>query len=157
MDKLKLYLETSVWNFYYADDALEKKEITRQFFAQIQQGVYEIFISDVVYQEISRATDEKNAILHELIRKVKPRILPIPMEANSLSQLYISRDVLPEKATEDATHVAIATFFEMDAIISWNLRHIANLRRMELVNAVNVKAGYLKRLELITPLEVLHG
>lgn len=38
MRRLKLYLETSVWNFYFADDAPEKRDITRQFFEQIQRG-----------------------------------------------------------------------------------------------------------------------
>jgi hypothetical protein len=28
MRKLKLYLEASVWNFYFADDAPEKMEVT---------------------------------------------------------------------------------------------------------------------------------
>jgi hypothetical protein len=42
----------------------------------------------------------------------------------------------------------------MDALISWNLKHLANLRKMERINAVNKKLGYSKRLELITPMEV---
>ena len=46
MKKPQLYLETSVWNFYFADDAPEKKEITLSFFNKINQGDYEIFISD---------------------------------------------------------------------------------------------------------------
>ena len=28
MKKLKLYIETSVWNFLFVDDAPEKKEVT---------------------------------------------------------------------------------------------------------------------------------
>ncbi len=55
MKKLKLYLETSVWNFYFADDAPEKKEITLPFFDEIKQGEYEIFISDMVIDEVLRA------------------------------------------------------------------------------------------------------
>jgi len=45
MKKLKLYLETSVWNFYFADDAPEKKEATIQFFEQVKKGKYEIYLS----------------------------------------------------------------------------------------------------------------
>jgi len=40
MKKLKLYLDTSVWNFYYADDAPEKMELTRQFFDEFQISNY---------------------------------------------------------------------------------------------------------------------
>jgi hypothetical protein len=42
--KLKLYIETSVWNFYFADDAPEKKEITREFFDMVFKGAYDIYI-----------------------------------------------------------------------------------------------------------------
>ncbi|MBI5874964.1 MAG: hypothetical protein HZB81_03825 [Deltaproteobacteria bacterium] len=39
MKKLRLYLDTSVWNFYYADDAPEKKEVTRRFLKTSNQTV----------------------------------------------------------------------------------------------------------------------
>jgi hypothetical protein len=61
---------------------------------------------------------------------------------------------LPASKIEDAMHAAVATVFEVDALISWNLKHLANLKKMELINAINMKAGYFKRLELITPMEV---
>ena len=35
MKKLRLYLETSVWSHYYADDVPEKREITRDFFENV--------------------------------------------------------------------------------------------------------------------------
>jgi hypothetical protein len=50
-------------------------------------------------------------------------------------------------------HAAVATAFEIDALISWNLKHLANLRKMEMINGVNLKEGYTKKLELITPME----
>lgn len=59
MRKPQLYLETSVWNFYFADDAPEKKEITRRFFDKIKQDEYEVFISDTVIGEIDKADDRK--------------------------------------------------------------------------------------------------
>jgi hypothetical protein len=34
MKKPQLYLETSVWNFCFAEDAPEKKEITLRFFGK---------------------------------------------------------------------------------------------------------------------------
>jgi len=44
--------------------------------------------------------------------------------------------------------------YELDVIISWNLRHIANLRRQEKVQAINRLNGYTKPLQMITPMEV---
>jgi hypothetical protein len=49
MKKLRLYLDTSIINFIFADDAPEKKTITKDFFENyVKQGVFDVFISDVV-------------------------------------------------------------------------------------------------------------
>jgi len=156
MRKLKLYLETSVWNFYFADDAPEKKEITLKFFNQVKQGEYEIFVSDVVFEEIAKASGEKNAILSDLIAEYQPQELEINDAILLLAEKYIQEGALPERAEEDSKHAAIATFHEIDALISWNLKHLANFKKMEKINSVNLKEGYLKRLVLMTPMEVSH-
>ncbi len=154
MKKPQLYLETSVWNYYFADDAPEKRETTLRFFDKIRQGEYEIFISDIVVEEIGRADDSKKRSLLNIIAEYSPTRLIISEEVAELAQQYISEGALPASKIEDAMHAAVATVFEVDALISWNLKHLANLKKMELINAVNIKAGYFKRLELITPMEV---
>ena len=154
MKKPQLYLETSVWNFYFAEDAPEKKEITLRFFDKIKQGEYEIFVSDVVIEEVGRADEGKKQMLLGIIAEHSPSRLIINEEVSELAQKYISEGILPAAKIEDAMHASVATVFEMDALISWNLKHLANLKKMELINAINMKTGYFKRLELITPMEV---
>lgn len=154
MKKPKLYLETSVWNFYFADDAPEKKEVTLTFFDKIKQGEYEIFVSDIVIEEIGRSNDSKKQLLLGIIKEYSPNRLIINEEITALAERYITEGVLPANKIEDAMHAAAAAVFEMDALISWNLKHLANLRKMELINGINMKEGYSKRLELITPMEV---
>jgi len=154
MRKPQLYLETSVWNFYFADDAPEKREITRRFFDKIKQDEYEVFISDAVIGEIDKADDRKKRSLLTLIEEYKPKRLMINEDILRLANMYVSERIFPVHKIEDAIHAAAATVFEMDALISWNLKHLSNLRKMELINGINMKEGYVKRLELITPMEV---
>ena len=154
MKKLRLYLETSVWNFYFADDAPEKREITREFFQNVDRGNYEIVISEIVLKEIGQASDKKHSMLSELIQQYQPHELEITEEILTLAQKYIDEDVLPQRAIDDSIHAAVASVYEVDALISWNLRHLANLRKMEQINGINLKEGYSKRVEIITPLEV---
>lgn len=61
---------------------------------------------------------------------------------------------MPEKKGDDALHVAIATVAEMDALVTWNFQHLANLRKTELFHSVNLEKGYFKKLEIVTPMEV---
>jgi predicted nucleic acid-binding protein len=154
MKKPQLYVETSIWNFYFADDAPEKREITKTFFDKIGHGEYEIFVSDAVIEEIGKANEEKKRLLLDIVKKYSPKRLNINEEVMELSQKYITEGVFPANKVEDAVHAAVATVYEMDALISWNLKHLSNLRKMETINGINMKQGYFKRIELITPMEV---
>ena len=48
MKKLKLYLETSVWNFYFANDAPDKRTETLRLFEEIRSDKYETYISELM-------------------------------------------------------------------------------------------------------------
>lgn len=157
MRKLKLYVETSVWNFYFADDAPEKRDVTRQFFELVQQGKYDIFISTVVFDEINRAAPDHQERLLHLIQTAQPKELAITEEAVLLAQRYLEEQALPPRATDDARHVAVATCHGMDALLSWNLKHLANLNKRRMIQSVNVKEGFPGTLELLTPMEVSYA
>ena len=151
MKKQKLYLETSVWNFYYADDAPEKKEATIRFFKQLEKGEYKIFISRIVFDEIERASVATQKKLFSLISSYSPEVLELDAEADRLANGYIENGVLTKNCLDDARHAAIATVNKMDNLLSWNMKHLANFSRMSKINEINRKCGYKKILILITP------
>ncbi len=155
MKKLKLYLDTSVWNFYYADDAPEKMEVTRQFFEQLNAGNYQIYSSPVVIREIENADENIMALLSDLLARYTPIMLDVTDEIDELADIYLKEKIIPERKRDDALHIAIATVNEMDALISWNYKHLANLAKKEKVRSVNIVQGYLKELEMVTPMEVI--
>ena len=154
MKKLKLYLETSVWNFYFADDAPELRDITLQFFKNIEGGYFDIYISEIVLQEIEQAAELKFKSLLELIKRYSPVELEVNPESVILAREYIEKLVLPINSYEDALHAAISTVQEMDVLMSWNMKHLANLSRKQKINAVNVQNKYYKSIEIVTPREV---
>lgn len=155
MKKLKLYIETSVWNFYFADDARDKQEITKSFFELVKKGVYDVYYSDVVVLEIERASETKRKALLKLIEQCSPRELATTDEAEKLAEKYLEHKIVSAQKREDALHAAIAAVYELDALISWNYRHLANLRKSELFYGVNLSSGYTKKVEIVTPTEVM--
>ncbi|MDM8560762.1 hypothetical protein [Candidatus Parabeggiatoa sp. HSG14] len=84
-------------------------------------------------------------------------ILLLESSSSQLANAYLDNKILPPKALYDAQHVAIATVNELDFVVSWNLRHIANVHRQKKVNAINMLNGYTKPLQLITPMEVSYN
>jgi predicted nucleic acid-binding protein len=158
--RLSIYLDTSVISFLYADDAPELRDITREFFESFL-GEYEVSVSEAVLVEIDRTQDSilRNR-LHEAVRKYRIPVIHLDpdeeSEVASLADLYVAQGVVPVGKREDALHLAIATVREYDVLLSWNYRHLANLKKQVLVNAVNAAAGYLRPVSLLNPMEVMH-
>ena len=149
---LKLYLDTSVPNFLFAEDAKEKQALTRKLFSGSLRRDYEFYISGVVLREIEKAPLEKRRALGVALRGLK--VLEFTEEAEALAIQYLRQGALPEASVEDARHVAVATVHNLDAIASWNFKHIVNLKRIKAVNLVNEQMGY-KHIEIVSPEEVV--
>lgn len=156
MNKLSLYLETSVWNFIFADDAPGKRDTTKKFFQEIRQGSYEIYISNLVYDEVARTRGPKREKLEALIRGYAPIQLARNENVQELIGAYLKAEIVPLGSEEDAFHIAYAVAYDLHAIVSWNMKHIVRLKTRMLVNGVNKSLGY-KEIEIVTPEEVGDG
>ena len=154
MKKLKLYLETSVWNFLFADDAPDKKASTEKFFEEVTDGKYEIFISDTVRAEFMAASDAKRKLLFDIVKRHAPVMLEADEEVRSLADIYVSQGVLSPKHFRDLLHLAYSSVHGMKALISWNQKHIVKMRTYDLVNAINRIQGY-HEIQIRTPQEVI--
>lgn len=142
MKMLKLYIETSVWNFLFADDAPEKMSETHRFFEEIRSGDYELFISELVITEIERATKQIRDKLLEKIDEFEPEELKITDAVRTLALKYVDVNLLPENSFDDLMHAAIAAVNDMDFLVSWNLKHIVKVRTIAGINEVNASEGY---------------
>jgi predicted nucleic acid-binding protein len=156
MPPLRLYIETSVWSYYFADDAPQAQDLTRTFFQRCQLNSAQVLlhVSDVVLQEIRATPPPKVNLLTELVSRFRPTILDIPDEVRELSAAYVDNHAIPPSREADAMHAAIATVHEMDALVSWNYRHMVSLPRRRMIVAVNTLVGYNRPIEIITPPEV---
>lgn len=76
-----------------------------------------------------------------------------PGRAEELAAAYIEDGAIDARMRADALHIALATVARVDVLVSWNFRHIVNLKRIRAYNAVNLKSGY-PVLEIRTPREV---
>jgi len=154
MKKLKLYIETSVWNHLFADDAPEKRGLTETFFMEVEAGRHDIFISEVVMAEIEDAPKYKYENLRSAINRYSPGELSSDKESDYMVEVYLDGGLLSPNRTIDLTHLAIAGVNDMDMLISWNLRHLVKARTRMLANAINRMNGY-HDIEICTPGEVI--
>lgn len=105
--------------------------------------------------EVTQANQTRRDEILAEISVLRPGLLEVTDEVEEMAQTYLAAGVLPESQLMDALHVALATVSEMDVLVSWNQKHLLNIRRRDHFNNVNRLAGYRKELEIATPLEVL--
>ena len=77
---------------------------------------------------------------------------PAPTSSRG-AQTYLRLGALTEAARADALHVAVATVHRVEALLSWNLRHLVRLRTRRAVAAINTLMGY-GPIEILTPPEL---
>jgi hypothetical protein len=154
MKKLRIYLDTSIPNFLFAEDAPDFRRVTEDFFAKHAQK-YELFASEVVILEIERDPDPQHRQkLLDALHRYPVAMLTGDLEVERLADLYLAQGIIPAKKREDALHVAYATVHGLDILLSWNFKHLANVRREALIATINQQEGYGHTLRLLSPLEV---
>jgi len=118
---MKLYLETTVPSFLFADDAPEKQQVTRQFFKWLAISPDKLYISELVLAELNRASpDVRNKLLEAVVR-LPVENLSITDEAVDLAGRYVRDGVIPARYRDDAVHVALAVLNNLDVVVTWNI------------------------------------
>ena len=149
MARLRIYVDTSVIGGCFDPEFVTWSDaLMRDFRAKRLVPV----LSDVTAVEIAAAPAAVQA-LHKELLGLSSGVLPVTKASLSLVAAYEARKILPKRFAADMTHIALATIAEVDAVVSWNFKHIVRLEKIRLFNAVNVELGY-RALSILSPREV---
>ncbi len=151
----RIYIETTIPSFYYTlrndPESVARMHWTRQWWDRFSCES-NLLTSDAVIAELSRGsggmTDERIALINEL------DLLEITEEVEEIASIYIEKLVMPNDPTGDALHLALASFYRADVLLTWNCQHLANPNKMEHVRIVNYALDLPMPL-LTTPLNYL--
>lgn len=81
-------------------------------------------------------------------------ILPVSSEVLELAEALTTGGPIPQKAAGDAAHIAIATVYGCEYLLTRNCRHIANAELHRAIRAVVERYGY-EVPSLCTPEELM--
>jgi predicted nucleic acid-binding protein len=140
MSKYQIYLDTSVISAYF-DYKKPIRQLITQKWIENESKDYDILISTLVIDEINKNNNEtlKNEMF-KLINNLSVNLLEIDENILKLSKEY--RKIILSNEINDTIHIATASYNKIKAIISWNFRHIVNLKTIEKIHEVNIKKGY---------------
>lgn len=144
--KRRIYVETSVISYLTARPSktilgAAHQQITLAWWETRNQ--YELVVSESVLRECGagdpEAAQQRLAVLNDA------PLLLITEQALNIAESLVMQGIVPSKAVEDALHIAVATVNNVDYLLTWNCRHIAN---PEIQRGI---AAYLEQVGLFLP------
>ena len=146
----RFYFDTSVFG-----GAFDKEfdEVTLQLFERVKLGQVICVFSDLTESELLNAPENVKEHFKNLPKQNIERVV-VTDEILTLASKYVAEKVVGKTSFDDCVHIATATIYKADILVSWNFKHIVNVYRIRGYNSVNIRSNYLS-LEIRSPKEIL--
>ena len=150
MKKIRLYLDTSVISHLEAPDTPEKMQETLALWTDIKVGKYEIFLSRVVFDELDRCHQPKKDYLANCLNQIEFSFIEINDLIKEIANEIVKLDILKEKQRDDCLHIGSALYEHCDCIVSWNFKHLVNIKTVNGVRIISSIFNY-KPIDIFPP------
>lgn len=138
-----VYLETTIPSYLAGRPSRDlvtaaHQQITYEWWGQARSN-FELFVSELVLEEIRAGDPTVSARRLELVKDLP--VLSLREDVRELVGVYSSRLRLPDQASADVLHIAFAVAYELDYLVTWNCKHIANGQIIHRLIEVNREIG----------------
>ena len=151
-----VYIETSILGYLTARShnnlILMANVAATQAWWDNRRSQFALYISQVVLDEVGRGDAQMAARRLEILRDLP--LLEVNLAVQNLAAQLLSKSNLPPKASDDALHIAVATVYGLDYLLTWNCKHIANAQIQKKLAQISGDAGY-ELPTICTPYELM--
>jgi predicted nucleic acid-binding protein len=156
--KESVYIETTIISYltaWLSRDLIRAahQQITQEWWHH-RRGDFELFISEFVINEVSAG--DTHAAQKRLEALTNVALLDVNADVEGLAMSLIAEKALPPRAATDALHIAIASVHNINYLLSWNCKHIANAEMQRAIEKVCLSEG-CRCPKICTPEELLGG
>ena len=149
-----VYIESSIPSFFYEirkePEMIARRNWTRDWWGKYKNH-YELVTSEGVIAELEEGKYAMQAETVKLISEIR-RLVAVD-EIADIIDVYIDNHLMPKDRLGDALHLAIASYYKCDFLLTWNCSHIANANKFEHIRIINTRLGLFVP-TLITPIEL---
>ncbi|MDM3855221.1 MAG: type II toxin-antitoxin system VapC family toxin [Aphanizomenon gracile PMC649.10] len=151
-----VYIETSILGHLTArptDNLIvaANVKITQDWWNEYRRS-FMLYASEIVEDEAGKGDPEMASQRLNLLQSLM--LLELTEEAFELSQAFLSQSNLPQKAFNDALHMALATVYNLDYLLTWNCKHMANAQIQRKLAQISSDLGYVLPV-ICTPYELI--
>jgi len=152
-----VYVETSIISYITARRSRDiviaaHQQLTRRWWRS--RSSYRLFVSQIVRDEAG--VGDRAARLRRLRALRGIPALAITDQATRLAGELVRRGAIPRKATVDAFHIGIAAAHQVEYLLTWNCKHIANATMRGTIEAICRSEGVTPPI-ICTPGELPSG
>jgi predicted nucleic acid-binding protein len=116
-----------------------RQQLTCDWWA-LQRENHDLITSQVVLDEIAFGEKAMAQLRLQLLERIS--LLHANDQVKELARDVLASGLLPATADRDAVHIALASAYEMDILLTWNCRHIANAAIQARLRRVVEAAGF---------------
>lgn len=155
--KTKIYLDTSILSYLKQEDSPDRMKATLQFWEEIKnRDDIIIYLSDVTVAEVSDCYEPKRSFMMNKLKEIQFTLLTKDDDAELLAKQIIDLGILNNKSHDDCLHIAIAVLEACNYIVSWNFKHLVNVKTINGVRAITNLKGF-SPIDIITPEMLIKG
>ncbi|AFW94596.1 MULTISPECIES: type II toxin-antitoxin system VapC family toxin [Nostocales] len=151
-----LYLDTSIIGYLTIRPSTNlitaSNSVITQNWWDTRRENFTLYISEVVLEELARGDQEIATKRLDLISELP--LLALNEAVEELAQQFLTKSNLPPKASDDALHIALATVYKVDYLLTWNCKHIANAQIQKKLSQISIQSGY-ELPTICTPYELM--
>lgn len=153
---MKIFLETTIPSYITARPSREwllgaHQKLTRAWWDD-HRRFHQLYTSQLVLDEA--ASGDAKFAARRLGLLAEAALLGATETSEAFANDIIQSRILPGFAGVDAAHIAVATAHEMDILLSWNCRHIANAANQHALRRV-AEARRLRLPVICTPEQLM--
>lgn len=148
--KLKVYLDTSVISYLHQEDSPERMRDTQALWQMFKKGRYDVCFSVFTLDELEACYEPKRSFLFDRLGEIKYELLQKHENLSMLAEKIVEMEILTAKSIDDCKHIASAVLAGCDCIISWNFKHMVNIKTIRGIRAITNLEGY-KPIEIVQP------
>jgi hypothetical protein len=152
-----VYVETTIPSFYHElrtdPDVVARRQWTQQWWHDAASRC-ELVTNVAVLDELAAGDPAASATRLALVRDLP--VLAVDVAVAEIVATYIRHQVMPADPAGDALHLALASYYKCDFLVTWNCQHLANARKFDHIRRINTLLGLFVPV-LVTPLELLGG
>nr|VFJ65074.1 MAG: Predicted nucleic acid-binding protein, contains PIN domain [Candidatus Kentron sp. DK] len=148
--KKTVYLDTTIPSYLFDErDSIKTwVDITKKWWTEERQR-FDLWMSGETAAELRNGNYPRKQEVLAFVLEIP--ILPLETEIIDTAETYLEHYLMPQKLEGDALHLAYASYYKMDFLLTWNCNHLANANKKQHIHIINTRMN-LSTPEITTPL-----